>query len=72
MDPQLDGALMWIAREGLMAPLPQHWRACQAPGEGADIYYFNFATGTCVLCVVCCVCVCVSRRGCGLFGGGGG
>lgn len=46
MDPQgADAELMWIAREGLMAPLPHHWKACQAPGEGGEIYYFNFSTG---------------------------
>ena len=45
MELKTDAPLLWIAREGLMAPLPQQWRACQAPGEGADIYYFNFATG---------------------------
>lgn len=51
MDPQgADAELMWIAREGLMAPLPQHWKACQAPGEGGDIYYFNFSTGAWYWC----------------------
>ncbi|GMH42960.1 hypothetical protein BSKO_10882 [Bryopsis sp. KO-2023] len=35
--------LLWIAREGLKAPLPQDWKPCQdADGE---LYYFNFITG---------------------------
>ncbi|BFZ09805.1 hypothetical protein BsWGS_12846 [Bradybaena similaris] len=35
--------LLWIAREGINAPLPEHWRPCQTPT--GDVYYFNFATG---------------------------
>lgn len=43
MDPEADSHLLWIAREGLKAPLPPGWRACQtADGE---IFYFNFSTG---------------------------
>ena len=31
---------MWIAKEGLKAPLPKDWKPCKTP-QG-DIYYFNF------------------------------
>ncbi|GAB6028402.1 hypothetical protein CHUAL_002565 [Chamberlinius hualienensis] len=34
---------MWIAREGIMAPLPDDWKPCQ--DEEGDIYYFNFKSG---------------------------
>jgi hypothetical protein len=34
---------MWIAREGLKAPLPEHWKPCKTPT--GDIYYFNFQSG---------------------------
>lgn len=43
MDLEADIDLLWIARDGLKAPLPQGWRPCQtADGE---IFYFNFSTG---------------------------
>ncbi|CAG5133222.1 unnamed protein product, partial [Candidula unifasciata] len=35
--------LLWIAREGINAPLPENWRPCQTPT--GDVYYFNFQTG---------------------------
>lgn len=35
---------MWIAREGVMAPLPKGWKPCQDP-VGDQLYYFNFDTG---------------------------
>ncbi|CAH1262604.1 CEP164 [Branchiostoma lanceolatum] len=38
-----DQNLLWIAREGINAPLPDDWKPCQ-DGNG-DIYYFNFSTG---------------------------
>ena len=44
MDLNAEEELMWIAREGLKAPLPEHWKPCKTPGTG-DIYYFNFQTG---------------------------
>lgn len=44
MDPVEDRDLRWIAREGLMAPLPQGWKPCRVR-ESDDIYYFNFTTG---------------------------
>jgi centrosomal protein CEP164 len=38
----IDKDLIWIAREGLMAPLPPDWKPCKA---GEDLYYFNFTSG---------------------------
>lgn len=32
--------LLWIAKEGLKAPLPKDWKPCKTPT--GDIYYFNF------------------------------
>ncbi|KAL3885264.1 hypothetical protein ACJMK2_025352 [Sinanodonta woodiana] len=43
IDPSKEPHLLWIAREGINAPLPEHWKPCQDPNQ--DIYYFNFATG---------------------------
>ncbi|XP_044775188.1 centrosomal protein of 164 kDa isoform X4 [Neomonachus schauinslandi] len=34
---------MWLAREGIVAPLPVEWKPCQ--DITGDIYYFNFANG---------------------------
>lgn len=43
MDPEADADLMYLAREGLKAPLTDGWKPCQnAEGE---IFYFNFETG---------------------------
>jgi len=42
MDLTQDLDLLWIAREGLKAPLPAPWKACL--GEG-DMFYFNLLTG---------------------------
>ncbi|EOD09702.1 hypothetical protein EMIHUDRAFT_248707 [Emiliania huxleyi CCMP1516] len=39
-----DDDLLWIASEGLKAPLPEHWKPCKTQ-DGGEIYYFNFATG---------------------------
>eukprot|EP00967_Tisochrysis_lutea_P108744 scaffold168638_cov27-Tisochrysis_lutea.AAC.6 len=38
-----DDDLLWIASEGLKAPLPEHWKPCKT--QDGEIYYFNFATG---------------------------
>ncbi|KAF5224416.1 hypothetical protein ECC02_002354 [Trypanosoma cruzi] len=38
-----DKPFLWIAREGLKAPLPENWKACRS--EKGDLYYFNFKTG---------------------------
>jgi hypothetical protein len=35
--------LMWIARQGVMAPLPKGWKPVQDPN--GELYYFNFETG---------------------------
>jgi len=35
--------LMWIAREGVVAPVPPPWKACTQTGD--DLFYFNFETG---------------------------
>ncbi|ELT91382.1 hypothetical protein CAPTEDRAFT_100218 [Capitella teleta] len=43
IDPHKESDLLWIAREGINAPLPEHWKPCQDPN--ADIYYFNFMSG---------------------------
>jgi len=44
MDPQdpEDATLLWIAKEGVDAPLPPEWKPCQSPD--GKIYYFNFDT----------------------------
>jgi hypothetical protein len=44
MDLEGDKDLYWIAREGLMAPLPANWKPCKTK-DTEDIYYFNFSTG---------------------------
>ena len=38
-----DVDLLWIAREGLKAPLPENWKACKS--EKGELYYFNFKSG---------------------------
>ncbi|XP_063491603.1 centrosomal protein of 164 kDa isoform X18 [Symphalangus syndactylus] len=43
IDPIKEPELMWLAREGIMAPLPGEWRPCQ--DITGDIYYFNFTNG---------------------------
>jgi DNA repair exonuclease SbcCD ATPase subunit len=43
MDLDADRDLFWIAREGLMAPLPMNWKPCKSK-ENEDVYYFNFET----------------------------
>ncbi|ESO89091.1 hypothetical protein LOTGIDRAFT_105990 [Lottia gigantea] len=43
IDVQTESHLLYIAREGINAPLPENWKPCQDPNQ--DIYYFNFATG---------------------------
>ena len=48
MHPVDDEQLMWIAREGLRAPLPGSWRPCKAEhddGQDDDHYFYNFHTG---------------------------
>ncbi|GAB4813767.1 hypothetical protein N2152v2_000813 [Parachlorella kessleri] len=43
LDPATDSHLLWIAREGLKAPLPEEWKPCRSPEQG--LYYYNFVTG---------------------------
>nr|XP_018666680.1 centrosomal protein of 164 kDa-like [Ciona intestinalis] len=43
LDPFVDADLLWIAKEGINAPLPPHWKPCQ--DTNGDIYYFNFESG---------------------------
>ncbi|NWR75257.1 CE164 protein, partial [Centropus unirufus] len=43
IDPEKEPELIWLAREGVVAPLPLEWRPCQ--DVTGEIYYFNFATG---------------------------
>ncbi|CUF99376.1 Hypothetical protein, putative, partial [Bodo saltans] len=38
-----DEELMWLAREGLKAPLPKEWKPCKT--DTGDVYYFNFKSG---------------------------
>eukprot|EP00747_Dinoflagellata_sp_TGD_P192589 gnl/TRDRNA2_/TRDRNA2_57648_c0_seq1.p1 gnl/TRDRNA2_/TRDRNA2_57648_c0~~gnl/TRDRNA2_/TRDRNA2_57648_c0_seq1.p1 ORF type:complete len:631 (-),score=137.39 gnl/TRDRNA2_/TRDRNA2_57648_c0_seq1:50-1864(-) len=44
VDPDTEPHLLWIAREGVVAPVPAPWKACQEE-DGADVYYFNFDSG---------------------------
>ena len=44
MDLVADKDLQWIAREGLKAPLPEHWKPCKTT-DTDEIYYFNFSSG---------------------------
>ena len=34
---------MWIARQGVMEPLPKGWKPVKDPND--ELYYFNFETG---------------------------
>ncbi|XP_043852228.1 centrosomal protein of 164 kDa isoform X2 [Dromiciops gliroides] len=43
IDPNSEPELMWLAREGIVAPLPMDWKPCQ--NITGDIYYFNFTNG---------------------------
>ncbi|XP_065055604.1 centrosomal protein of 164 kDa-like isoform X1 [Rhopilema esculentum] len=43
IDPDREPDLLWIARQGIVAPLPPDWKPCQ--DENGQIYYFNFSTG---------------------------
>ncbi|CAF1195584.1 unnamed protein product [Rotaria sordida] len=43
IDPRKELHLLWLAREGIMKPLPPGWKSCQE--ENGELYYFNFDTG---------------------------
>jgi len=47
MDLEADKDLLWIAKEGLKAPLPAPWKPCLTDGGNGYnlIYYFNLETG---------------------------
>ncbi|KAL7751732.1 hypothetical protein RI367_002731 [Sorochytrium milnesiophthora] len=42
LDVENESALLWIAREGLKAPLPPAWKPCQT--DKGEVYYYNFDT----------------------------
>ncbi len=44
MDTDADADLLYIAREGLKAPLPENWKPCKT-ADTEEIYYFNFVSG---------------------------
>ncbi|KAM6238349.1 LOW QUALITY PROTEIN: centrosomal protein of 164 kDa [Porphyrio hochstetteri] len=43
IDPEKEPELLWLAREGIIAPLPPEWMPCQ--DVTGDVYFFNFANG---------------------------
>ncbi|CAF0733622.1 unnamed protein product [Rotaria sp. Silwood1] len=43
IDPDKEPHLLWLAKEGIMKPLPLGWKPCQE--ENGELYYFNFDTG---------------------------
>uniref|UniRef100_A0A9J7YGW7 Centrosomal protein of 164 kDa n=1 Tax=Cyprinus carpio carpio TaxID=630221 RepID=A0A9J7YGW7_CYPCA len=43
IDPEREPELLWLAREGMVAPLPAEWKPCQ--DVTGEVYYFNFSTG---------------------------
>jgi centrosomal protein CEP164 len=43
LDIEKESELLWIAKQGLKAPLPPGWKACQT--SQGEIYYFNFDRG---------------------------
>ncbi|XP_060929483.1 centrosomal protein of 164 kDa-like [Limanda limanda] len=43
IDPGSEPELLWLAREGVVAPLPAEWKPCQ--DVTGEIYYFNFSSG---------------------------
>ena len=44
MDVVEDADLLYIAKEGLKAPLPDNWKPCKT-ADTEEIYYFNFGSG---------------------------
>ncbi|NXY51845.1 CE164 protein, partial [Ceuthmochares aereus] len=43
IDPEKEPELLWLAEEGIVAPLPPDWKPCR--DVTGELYYFNFATG---------------------------
>eukprot|EP00927_Polykrikos_kofoidii_P012543 TRINITY_DN1540_c0_g3_i1.p1 TRINITY_DN1540_c0_g3~~TRINITY_DN1540_c0_g3_i1.p1 ORF type:complete len:701 (+),score=147.07 TRINITY_DN1540_c0_g3_i1:57-2159(+) len=42
IDVEKEPHLVWIAREGVVAPVPEPWKACTENGD--DVFYFNYET----------------------------
>ena len=38
-----DNELIWLAKEGLRAPIPKEWKPCKT--DTGEVYYFNFKSG---------------------------
>jgi centrosomal protein CEP164 len=45
IDINTDQDLLWIAVEGLKAPVPEPWRAIQYPSASDVLYFMNMQTG---------------------------
>jgi len=45
IDINVDQDLLWIAVEGLKAPVPEPWRAIQYANNADEIYYMNMQNG---------------------------
>jgi centrosomal protein CEP164 len=45
MDPEKDKKLLWIAQEGIKAPLPTGWKEIRTK-DTDEVYYYNFDDGT--------------------------
>ncbi|CAJ1409821.1 unnamed protein product, partial [Effrenium voratum] len=43
LDVEKEPDLLWIAKEGVCAPVPAPWKACTENGD--DVFYWNFETG---------------------------
>jgi centrosomal protein CEP164 len=43
MELPQDEELLWLAKEGLKAPIPKEWKPCKT--DNGEVYYFNFKTG---------------------------
>lgn len=45
IDMELERDLLWLAREGLLAKLPDGWRACKDRNGPGDVFFFHSASG---------------------------
>ena len=43
IDVEQEKELMFVAKQGLTAPMPKEWKPCKT--DTGDVYYFNFKTG---------------------------
>ena len=41
MDLEKDQDLFWVAREGLMAPLPKNWKPCKTKDTEVNHYAYT-------------------------------